>query len=97
MRKPESQQKIRLKKRYLRKAISEYEYSPAPEYDKSRMSSKAAKYGTLDFDWNPESDVEISSDGAWVKARVWVPKEWLNRKPGPRAIRKKKSEKSRSK
>ena len=87
MRKPESQLKMELKRRYLRKAISEYEYSPAPEYERSRIGSKAAEHGTLDFDYkNSESDVEISSDGAWVKARVWVPKEWLNRKPASRVI-----------
>jgi hypothetical protein len=68
----------RLKTRYLRKAISEYEYSPASEYEKSRMSALAARDGTVDFDYkNAESDVEISMDGAWVKARVWIPKGWL--------------------
>ena len=76
--KAESKTKTELKKQYLRKAISEYEYSPASEYEKSRMSPKAAEHGTLDFDYkNAESDVEISKDGAWVKARVWVSKEWL--------------------
>ena len=68
-----------LKKRYLRKAIREYEYSPAPEYDKRNMSPMALEQGTLDFDYqNEESDVEIAPDGAWVRARVWVPKEWLD-------------------
>jgi hypothetical protein len=71
----------RLKRLYLRKAISEYEYSPAPEYEKTCMTTRALKEGTLDFDYgNPESDVEISRDGAWVNARVWVPKEWLKAK-----------------
>ncbi len=68
-----------LKKRYLRKAIREYEYSPAPEYDKSSMSPMAIERGTLDFDYqNEEADVDIAPDGAWVRARVWVPKEWLD-------------------
>ena len=66
------------KEQYLRKAIDEYEYSPAPEYDKPRMSSKALTQGTLDFDYdNAQSAVELSNDGAWVNARVWVPKERL--------------------
>ena len=68
-----------LKERYLRKAINEYEYSYAPEYEKKQMTPKASKEGTLDFDYNnSEKDVEISRDGAWVNARVWVPKGWLN-------------------
>jgi hypothetical protein len=25
-----------------------------------------------------QSAVELSTDGAWVNARVWVPKEWLD-------------------
>jgi hypothetical protein len=67
-----------LKKKYLRKAIAEYEYSPAPEYNSRRMSRRAGEHGTVDFDYkNAESDVEIDRDGAWVNARVWVPKEWL--------------------
>ena len=69
-----------LKGQYLRQAIEEYEYSPAPEYDKSHMSSRAVHAGTLDFDYDhPEKDVDLSNDGsgAWVNARVWVPKEWL--------------------
>ena len=67
-----------LKREYLRHAIEEYEYSPAPEYDKSRMSNLAVAEGTLDFEYhNPELAVEISVDGAWVNARVWVPKRWL--------------------
>ena len=87
--KTESQSKRELEKRYLHMAISEYEYSPAPEYKKSRMSSKAAEHGTLDFDYkNPDSDVEICRDGAWVKGRVWVPKELLKRKPALRVPRK---------
>jgi hypothetical protein len=74
-------QSRRAKERYLRKAIAEYEYSYAPEYEKTRMNSKAVTEGALDFDYdNPVSDVEISRDGAWVRARVWVPKEWLNQK-----------------
>jgi hypothetical protein len=71
-------QEAELKERYLRRAICEYEYSPAPEYDKSRMSPQAAEAGTVDFD--PKADVEICRDGAWVAARVWVPKEWLDSK-----------------
>ena len=70
-----------LKKQYLRKAINEYEYSPASEYEKSSMSRQAAERGTLDFDYDDaESDVELNRDGAWVNARVWVPKEWLDSK-----------------
>ena len=68
----------RLKKRYLRIAIAEYEYSPAPEYVKRRMSRRAVSQGTVDLDpSDAESDVAISPDGAWVTARVWIPKEWL--------------------
>jgi hypothetical protein len=67
-----------LKKQYLQQAIEEYEYSAAPEYEKSQMTSRAVQAGTLDFDYhNPERDVDLSSTGAWVNARVWVPKEWL--------------------
>jgi hypothetical protein len=75
----DSQQEIELKEHYLRIAIDEYEYSFAEEYDKSDMTKKASKEGTLDFDYhNAKEDVEISRDGAWVRARVWVPKEWLD-------------------
>jgi hypothetical protein len=35
-----------LKEQYLRNAIEEYEYSPAPEYDKTSMSPRAAAQGT---------------------------------------------------
>lgn len=71
---PETQ--AAMKEQYLRKAIDEYEYSPAPKYDKSSMSSKAVTQGTLDFDYdNAKSAVEISTNGAWVNARVWVPKD----------------------
>jgi len=66
-----------LKRRYLLKAIEEYEYSFAVEYDKSELTPKAAVEGTIDFDYKAESEVEISPDGAWVKARVWVPKKWM--------------------
>ena len=69
-----------LKKQYLLLAIEEYEYSPAPEYDKPHLSSRAGQSGTLDFDYDhPERDVDLSTDGsgAWVSARVWVPKQWL--------------------
>ena len=67
-----------LKRTYLRKAIQEYEYSPAPEYDKVRMTPLAATQGTLDFGPNDDdSAVELSLDGAWVNARVWVPKQWI--------------------
>jgi hypothetical protein len=75
---PLDEQLLSLKKRYLRKAIAEYEYSPTPEYKKSRLSPIAAKEGTLDFD-SKNVEIEISRDGAWVNARVWVPKEWLKR------------------
>jgi hypothetical protein len=68
-----------VKERYLNRAILEYEYSFAQEYDKTSITSKAAKEGTIDFDYgNASSDVELSRDGAWVKARVWVPKSWLD-------------------
>lgn len=67
-----------LKEKYLRKAIDEYEYSPAPEYDKASMSPRAIMEGTLDFDYdNADKSVELSVDGAWVDARVWVPKGWF--------------------
>lgn len=67
-----------MREQYFRKAIDEYEYSPAPEYDKSSVSSKAATQGTLDFDYDDaQSAVELSTSGAWVNARVWVP-EWLD-------------------
>ena len=67
-----------LKQKYLRKAIDEYEYSPAPEYAKLSMSPLAATQGTLDFDYDDaDSTVELSIDGAWVNARVWVPKRWI--------------------
>jgi hypothetical protein len=73
-----SSQQSELRKQYLIKAIEEYEYSFAAEYDKTQLTSKAASEGTLDFEYhNAESDVEISPDGAWVNARVWVPKKWL--------------------
>jgi hypothetical protein len=45
------------------------------------MSPRAAESGTLDFDYQgPERDVDLSinGSGAWVNARVWVPKEWLD-------------------
>jgi hypothetical protein len=81
MTKGRAQSKRELEKRYLHTAIAEYEYSPAPEYKKSLMTPKAAEDGTLDFDYeSPDSDVEISRDGAWVKSRVGVPKEWLKKK-----------------
>jgi hypothetical protein len=74
----DSSQQSELKKRYLKKAIEEYEYSFAAEYDKTQLSPKAASEGTVDFDYHdPDGDVEISSDGAWVNARVWIPKKWL--------------------
>lgn len=67
-----------LKERYLRTAIDDYEFSFASEYEKSKMSTRASKEGTLDFDYhNAKEDVEVSRDGAWVRARVWVPKKWL--------------------
>jgi hypothetical protein len=67
-----------LKKRYLQKAIEEYEYSFADEYDKPQLTPKAASEGTVDFDYqNADTNVEISKGGAWVNARVWVPERWL--------------------
>jgi hypothetical protein len=45
------------------------------------MSSRAAQSGTLDFDYHdPEKDVDLCNvgSGAWVNARVWVPKDWLD-------------------
>jgi len=64
-----------------RKAIEEYEYSPASEYDKPQIGSRAAECGTLDFDYDdPERDVDLcnAGTGAWVNARVWLPKAWLD-------------------
>jgi hypothetical protein len=73
------QEEMELKERYLHKAINEYEYSFASEYDKSRMTTRAVKEGTLDFEYhNSKEDVEICPDGAWIRARVWVPKEWID-------------------
>ena len=70
--------KAELKQKYLRKAIDEYEYSHAPEYHKLRMSPLAVRQGTLDFNYDSaDSEVELDIHGAWVNARVWVPKEWL--------------------
>jgi hypothetical protein len=40
------------------------------------MTRRAMRTGTLDFDWQ-NAKVEPSDEGAWVAARVWVPKEWL--------------------
>ena|SRR5581483_4189855 len=88
-----------LKQQFLRKAMVEYEYSPAPEYDKKRMSARAFRAGTLDIDYsNSTRDVELSftgsvCDGAWVSARVWVPREWLDSK-GSAAQGKPKNKKS---
>lgn len=71
-------QQSELKKRYLQKAIEEYEYSFAAEYDKAQLSPRAVSEGTVDFDYdNADADVDISSDGAWVNARVWIPQKWL--------------------
>jgi hypothetical protein len=67
-----------LRKKYLLVAIQEYEYSFAPEYQKRRMTQRATKERTVGIEsHNAVSDVEISPDGAWVKARVWVPNTWL--------------------
>jgi hypothetical protein len=75
----DSQPGIDLKKLYLRKAIREYEYSHAPEYEKSKMRPMAVERGTVDFDYNnAEADVDVAPDGAWVRARVWIPREWLD-------------------
>ena len=71
-----------LKKKYLQVAIDEYEFSQASEYEKPHMSRRATTGGTLDFEYHDaESDVKLSrdgADGAWVNARVWVPREWLD-------------------
>jgi hypothetical protein len=73
-----SQIRSSLKRKYLRKAISEYEYSPAPEYDKRTMTRRAARGGTVDLDHSSAATaVEIGIDGAWVNARVWIPKDWI--------------------
>jgi len=78
-----------LRRKYLRVAIQEYEYSFAPEYQKRRMTHSATKEGTVDFEsYNAVADVEISPDGAWVKARVWVPNTWLMSKRGTRRVRR---------
>jgi hypothetical protein len=69
----------RLKKRYLAKAIAEYEYSFAPEYKNRRMTRRALTKGTVDFDWQ-DAKVELDPAGAWITARVWVPREWLQTK-----------------
>jgi hypothetical protein len=54
-----------LKKRYLQKAIDEYEYCPAPEYEKSQMSPRASQSGTLDFDYDDsEKDVDLCNVGS---------------------------------
>jgi hypothetical protein len=42
-----SPQQSELKRRYLLKAIEEYEYSFSAEYDKTHITSKAASEGTL--------------------------------------------------
>jgi hypothetical protein len=68
---------LEIKRHYFQKAIDEYEYSWAPEYDKRAMTPKAVSEGTVDFDYGDTDKVEISTDGAWVYARVWVPKSWL--------------------
>ena len=68
-----------LKRQYLRKAIEEYEYSPASEYDKPQISSRAAECGTLDFDYDdPERDLCNAGTRAWVNTRVGIPKAWLD-------------------
>jgi hypothetical protein len=68
---------VETKRHYLQRAIDEYEYSWAPEYDKRAMTPRAVSEGTVDFDYGETDKVEISTDGAWVNARVWVPKSWL--------------------
>ena len=68
----------KLKQQYLDKAIAEYEYSWAPEYERKAMTRRATRKGTLDFEYDDANrDVEVDHTGAWVKARVWVPKEWI--------------------
>lgn len=66
-----------IKRRYLQKAIDEYEYSWASEYEKRAMTPRAVSEGTVDLDYGDTDEVEISQDGAWVRAKVWVPKSWL--------------------
>jgi hypothetical protein len=68
---------LETKRRYLQIAIQEYEYSWASEYDKRAMTPRAISEGTVDFDYGDTDGVEASPDGAWVRARVWVPKSWL--------------------
>jgi hypothetical protein len=70
-------EKFALKRQYLQKAIDEYEYSRAPEYQKRAMTARALSEGTVDLDYEDTDKVEISQDGGWVTARVWVPKSWL--------------------
>jgi len=65
-----------LKKLYIQRA-AEYEYSWAPEYKKRTMTKRASSKGTVDIDPADVERVEVSPDGAWVPAKVWVPKEWL--------------------
>jgi hypothetical protein len=65
-----------IKRRYLDRAIEEYEYSWASEYEKRAMTPRAVSEGTVDIGGDID-EVEVSLDGAWVKATVWVPKSWL--------------------
>ena len=70
----------KLKQQYLDKAIAEYEYSWAPEYEKKTMTQRATRKGTLDFEYDDaDRDVDVTPNGAWVKCRVWIPKRrWLS-------------------
>ncbi len=57
----DSRSEAEVRKAYLRKAICEYEYSPAPEYEKCRMSFQGAEQWTVDVDYRyAKSDVELA-------------------------------------
>jgi len=67
------------KEQFLKKAIAEYEYAHASHYEKSALTLLAREQGALDFDYHDaERDVELAPDGAWVMARVWVPRAWMH-------------------
>ena len=68
---------LELKRTYVEQAIADYEYSWAPEYDKRAMSPRAVAEGTIDVAYDDTERVHLSQDGAWVIARVWIPKSWL--------------------
>ena len=68
----------KLKEQYMQRAIEEYEYSWSSEYDKRAATPRAVSEGTVDLDSADADRVEVASDGAWVPARVWIPKTWLD-------------------